>query len=202
MEYYHNLITQKSLELLKELKRHYDYILIGGWAVFLLTKSLKSKDIDIILDYPELKKIKQGFDLIKNERLKKYEIKISEIDVDIYVYHYSNPGLPAEEVEKYSLWLEGFRIPRAEILLVLKLAAWQNRQGTPKGEKDKIDIIGLLSLPQFDFHLYKSVLAQYGQPHFLERLVRLILELREVKELGLNQYKFSRLKKEVLRKLR
>lgn len=40
MPFYHNLITQKSWEVLKKLKAKYDFILIGGWAVFLYTKSL------------------------------------------------------------------------------------------------------------------------------------------------------------------
>ena len=45
-EFYQDLITQKSFEALQNLKREFDFILIGGWAVFLYTKDLKSKDID------------------------------------------------------------------------------------------------------------------------------------------------------------
>ena len=54
MEYYQNIITAKSFQILQALKRQYDFILIGGWAVFLYTRTLKSKDIDIIVDYPAL----------------------------------------------------------------------------------------------------------------------------------------------------
>lgn len=72
-EYYHNLVTDKSFHILQNLKRRYDFILIGGWAVYFFTKSLKSKDIDCILDHTTLQKIRDAYTLVKNERLKKYE---------------------------------------------------------------------------------------------------------------------------------
>ena len=137
-EYYHNLVTKKSFEILKQLQRTHNFILIGGWAVFVWTKSLKSKDIDIVLDYLELEKFKGQYELTKNDRLKKYEAKEGEVDIDIYVNNYSNPGLPAEEIEKYAVPRAGFRVPRPEVLLLLKQAAHEARPGTPKGAKDAI----------------------------------------------------------------
>ena len=105
MEFYHNLITDKSFKILQDLRKKFDFILIGGWAVFLYTKSLKSKDIDIILDYDELEKIRKEFNLFKNERLKKYEIKIDEVDVDIYLPFFSKLGMPVEEIKNTpNLW--------------------------------------------------------------------------------------------------
>ena len=62
MNFYHNLITQKSWQLLQDLRRRYQFILIGGWAVFLYTKALKSKDIDLVMGYEELKKLKEEFE--------------------------------------------------------------------------------------------------------------------------------------------
>src|SRR3989338_3375463 len=85
MAYYHDLITEKSFQALQKLKRKHDFVLIGGWAVFLYTKALKSRDIDFICDYEELQKLKAEYDLVKNDRLKKYEIHMGEFDVDIYV---------------------------------------------------------------------------------------------------------------------
>lgn len=49
MQFYNDIITQKSFAYLQILKKKYDFILIGGWAVFLYSRSLKSKDIDIII---------------------------------------------------------------------------------------------------------------------------------------------------------
>ncbi len=201
MEYYHNLTTQKSFDLLKHLRLKFNFVLIGGWAVFMHTKSLKSKDIDLIVDFSELEKLRQVYHLTKNDRLKKYEIKSEEIDVDLYVYHYSNPGLPAEEAAKFAVPHEGFLIPRPEVLLILKQQAHESRVGTTKGEKDRIDIFALLQLPDFDLEFYRNTLGQYNRAEFLSLLKRLISETMEVKELNLDRHKFSRFKKKILGEL-
>jgi hypothetical protein len=36
-EFYHDLITEKSLKVLQDLKKKFDFILIGGWAIYLYT---------------------------------------------------------------------------------------------------------------------------------------------------------------------
>ena len=89
MQFYHDIITQKSFNYLQDLKKKHDFILIGGWAVFLYSHAIKSKDIDIIISYSELAKMKEMYDLVKNERLRKYEIKIGEFDIDVYLCHFS-----------------------------------------------------------------------------------------------------------------
>lgn len=134
-EFYHDLITEKSFEILQQLKKKLNFILIGGWAIFLYSKTLKSKDIDLIVDYDELEKIRKDFQLFKNERLKKYEIRIGEIDVDIYLPHFSKLGFPAEEIRNYTQSVEGFIVPVPEILLILKTIALTERKGTAKGGK-------------------------------------------------------------------
>ena len=70
MNYYHDIITEKSWQKLQKLRRLYNFILIGGWAVYIYTKALKSKDIDFICDYETLQKLKESYDLVKNDRLK------------------------------------------------------------------------------------------------------------------------------------
>ena len=51
MAYYHDIVTQKSWEELKKLNKKVKFVLIGGWATYLYTKELKSKDIDIYLPH-------------------------------------------------------------------------------------------------------------------------------------------------------
>ena len=51
MAYYHDIITQKSWEELKTLNKKVKFVLIGGWATYLYTKELKSKDIDILINF-------------------------------------------------------------------------------------------------------------------------------------------------------
>lgn len=201
MEYYKNLITEKSFKILQDLKRRYKFILIGGWAVFLYTHSLKSKDIDLIVEYEELEKLRRAFALIKNDRLKKYEIIIDEINIDLYVPFYSDLGVPAEEIKKYIQNLEGFAAPRPEIMLALKQKAYSERAGSPKGEKDKIDIVSLLKNVDLDFEFYKKILEDYGLINHLKELKNLLQTTTEVLELDLNQFQFSKLKKRVLEQL-
>ena len=38
MEYWHDLIVEKSWNALQKIKREFNFILIGGWAIYLYTK--------------------------------------------------------------------------------------------------------------------------------------------------------------------
>jgi len=201
MEYWHDLIIEKSFQLLQDFKRKYHFILIGGWAVFLYTHALKSKDLDIVVEYEELGKLKRGFPVAKNPRLRKYEIKREGVDIDIYVPFYSNPGLPAEEIKNYITSREGFTLPLPEILLILKQKAYQERKDSPKGEKDKIDIFTLLCSRELDWEFYKQVLQKHKQESFREELIKLLRTTSEVKELNLTRRKTTEIKKEILGKL-
>ena len=154
MSFYHNLITQKSWQALIELKKKYQFILIGGWAVFLYTKALKSKDVDLVMEYEELEKIKNEFMVSKNERLKKYEARKEEVEIDIYLPFYSNPGIPAEEIKEFTSQVEGFVVAQKEILAILKQAAFLERQGSVRGRKDLADLISLFRLPDFNWEKY------------------------------------------------
>ena len=120
MNFYHSITTDKSWQLLLNLRKKYKFILIGGWAVFLYTRALKSKDIDVVIEFSELEKLRDEFIITKNNRLKKYEAKAEGLDIDIYVPFYSNPGLPAEVLKEFVVNLEGFKVPQKEILAILK----------------------------------------------------------------------------------
>jgi hypothetical protein len=197
-EFYHDLITEKSFKTLQNLRKKFKFILIGGWAVFLYSKSLKSKDVDIIVDYDELEKIRKEYNLFKNDRLKKYEIKMEEIDVDIYLPHFSNLGLKVEEIQHYYQSLEGFLVPIPEILLILKIYTFQNRRGTNKGKKDLIDIFSLLKAEQIDWKKYKELIEKYNLKNLNEDLKDLISSQKSLPELDLLDHRISKLKKEIL----
>ena len=135
MAYYRDSVTQKSWLFLQELRRKFHFVLIGGWAIWLYTRQLKSKDIDIVVELSELDKLKTTYDLTKNERLKKYEIKQGEVDIDIYVPFYSNPGVAAEQILKDAVLIESLKVPSRELLLILKTVAWKSRRMSTKGRK-------------------------------------------------------------------
>ena len=191
MNYYRDQVTQKSWELLQRLAKNYRFVLIGGWAVWLYTHQLKSKDIDLVVDFDVLEKLRRAFPLFKNERLKKYEIVQAEVQIDIYVPHYSQLGLPIPTITSHTTLLEGFRVPTPEILLLLKQTAHTHRSGTPKGRKDLLDITSLLCLPQFNWPDY-SKLASPDQKQHLAQIIR---SQTSLPELNLNPHQFSRLKK-------
>ncbi|MDP2930559.1 MAG: hypothetical protein Q8N56_03065 [bacterium] len=197
-EFYHDLITEKSLEILQSLRRKLDFILIGGWAVFLYTKALKSKDIDIILDYGELAKIKNDFGISKNERLKKYETNIDETSIDIYLPHFSEIGFPLEDIKSYCRSSEGFIVPIPEVMLIFKTHVLKERSGTTKGRKDLLDIFSLLDKTEINWKVYRSLIKKYGLEKLREGLREIIQHQSSLAEIGLTNHKIAKLKKKVL----
>ncbi|PIY68896.1 hypothetical protein COY90_03540 [Candidatus Roizmanbacteria bacterium CG_4_10_14_0_8_um_filter_39_9] len=200
-QFYQNIITQKSWELLLSIKKQFHFTLIGGWAVFLYTDNLKSKDIDIIIDFESLQKLKSNYEIHKNERLKKYEIKQEAIDIDIYLPYYSWLGLPVEKITPYTEVVETFTVVKKEILLFTKLQAYIERKASVKGQKDKIDILSLILLSDFDFGFFKDFLSTNNKIAHIKTLYNMIIETKEVDELSLNRHFFSQKKKEILNKL-
>jgi len=201
MQYYHELITEKSYKFLQNLKRDYQFILIGGWAVYLYTRSLKSKDIDIIVNYDELVKLRENFDVFKNDRLKKYEIKTGEFDIDIYLPRYSELGIDAQKIQKKSIAREGFVVPELEILFLLKLYAWGKRRGSAKGRKDELDIFSLAILPEFDWEKYAGYIAKYQLEETNRLFLDLIKKTSSIRELDINEQKMSKIRKDILSKI-
>jgi len=199
--FYQQFITDKSFLILKQLKKDFDFVLIGGWAVYFYTKSLKSKDIDIIVDFSQLQKIKQNFSIEKNERLRKYQVKLEEIDIDIYLPFYSSLGLPVEEVVKQTVILSGFTLPKKEALLITKLNAYQNRKGSIKGQKDLIDILSLVLLEDFDFRYLLNLIKRYQLKNYWLTVKKIIKETMEVPELSLNRHFWGRKKRRLLDKI-
>lgn len=200
-EFYHELVTKKSFEVLKHLKKRFNFILIGGWAVFLYTKALKSKDVDIVVDYDQLGKFKKEFDVFKNERLKKYEAKIKEVDVDIYLPFFSKLGFPVEEIKNYTQSREGFIVPIPEILLILKVSTFKERKETTKGTKDLIDIFSLISNNQVDWQKYRKIIKKYNFQQINQELKDLISSAGAIPQLNLLDHQIAKLKKKILEKL-
>jgi hypothetical protein len=200
-EFYHDLITEKSFKILQDLKRKFDFILIGGWAIYLYTKALKSKDIDIIVDYDQLEKLKREFDIFKNERLKKYEAKIEEVDIDIYLPHFSNLAFPVEEIKNYSHSIEGFQIPSPEILLILKIKTHFERRGTTKGKKDLIDLFSLLKEEKINWQKYKELIKKYNLKEINLKFRNLVSSQGAIPELNLLNHRIAKLKQKILKNL-
>ena len=201
MEFWNNTLTERSREVLLELnKTPIKFILIGGWANYLWTKQQKSKDIDIVLeDYNSLNYLKQNYNLVKNDNLKKYEIKVQDIDIDIYVEYFSELGIPIEEIKKHTTLIENISVVTPEILLILKQVAESNRKDSVKGQKDRIDIMTLAFNGEIDFSEYNNLVRRYN---FTDRVPEIIADFRQIKYLGLNPREFKLKKLHLLEKLR
>ena len=202
MEYWHNLITEKSLNVLQRIKKEFDFILIGGWAVYFYTKALKSKDIDIIINFETLNGLRKNYNVEKNDNLKKYQIKIDEVDIDIYVKNYSKLPLPIDEIEKHINLIEGFKLIKPEVLLILKQTAEINRGNSEKGQKDKIDILTLLINLDINFNLYKKLLQKYNLEDYKNQLIRLIKNFNLLDKINLNVKQYKTIKLKVLKDLK
>lgn len=198
-EYWHDIQTEKSWKILQGMKGKFPFILIGGWAVYLWTRSQKSKDIYIIVDIKTLALLKKNYDLRKNVIMRKYEIKMDEIDIDIYAKHYSQLGVPIEHIE--STKIEGFEVAKLEFLLALKQTAEKARKESEKGEKDRIDIIGMLLKCDIDFVQYRKILGKNGD-EFMARLISIVRNFKEPEYFGMNPRELKLAKLEILKKIK
>ena len=202
-EFWSELATKASWEKLKEISREFDFILIGGWAAYLWTKAHKSRDIDIAIDYETLEKISKKYQLAKNERLKKYEIKLADFDIDIYLPFFSELGLPVEGLKEHSSVIEGIKTVTPEALLILKQSAEIERRGSTKGRKDLIDILTILVYAPFDMKRYRTILKKYNKNNYeaeLKTEINLLSE-KDLDFIGLNQHSFAQWKKKFMKKI-
>ena len=179
MRFWNDAIIEKSWDVLQRLKKRYDFILIGGWAVYLYTNAMKSKDIDIIVDYDTLEKIGLENVLKKNERLKKYEAKFQEISVDIYLPYFSKIVIPSEELMKKTAVVQGFKTPAPEELLILKQQAETERKNSIKGMKDRVDIMCLLFSGNINFKRYNDLLEKHRLTAFKNRLKEILASAKD-----------------------
>lgn len=200
MEFWNSLLTEKSWNILQDIRKKFNFILIGGWASYLWTKTHKSKDIDIIIDLKTLYKLKKDYRLKKNDRLKKYEIKIEDIDIDIYVPYYSRLSLPIEDLKNYSTKVEGFNVVIPEVLLILKQGAEIDRRNSIKGKKDQIDIMTLLFYADINLDKYKELLRKY-KLNYLGELKGIITTFKDLKHLNVNVIEFKKRKNKILKGL-
>jgi len=204
VSFWHSEAVDASWKLLQELRQRHSFVLIGGWAVWLYTRALKSKDIDMLVDFEELSRMRRDLPIAKNDRLRKYEYRRGMVDVDIYVPHYSDLGLPVEYLMAETRIVEGFRVPEPELLLILKQKAAAGRVGSVKGEKDRIDIMALLASGAVDLGKYSRTCRERGLAGLPERLGRMIEESRtEFEVLGIRDLrKVKLLKARLLRELK
>ncbi len=212
MELWNEIIVEKSQKVLFQLKGEVDFVIVGGWACWLYAKTVKSKDIDLYIDFKDFFRLQnkfsqQGIFINFNKKLKKYEAKIDEIDIDIYTPHYCPLLISCKDVfsGKWFEIIEGFKVILPEPLLILKLNAEENRKQTIKGFKDRVDILSLL----YKLDLNKSLLSKLEMRYrikYKERIKEIIKDSNEEYSYFFpesdNLRKLKKLKNELLEGLR
>jgi len=186
--------VEKSWQVLAELRGLADFVLIGGWGVYLWTRKMKSRDIDVCINQENFYKLQsellqRDYGLKRNVRLMKFEALIGDVEVDIYTPFMSKLTVPCLDVfdkKLYSL-IERFKVAIPEVLLLLKAQAAQQRWHAEKGVKDRVDIISLLKFADIKRDLFEQVLRKYDKEGTLRGVIkRTISESRvEYRLLGL-----------------
>lgn len=203
-EFWSEAVTEKSWKKLVSLSKEYDFILIGGWAAYLWTGIHKSKDIDIVVDYDTLLTLKGDFDLEKNERLKKYEIKMGEFDVDVYLPGFSQLSFPVDKLKDHVQNVKGMKVPSPEALVILKQGAEIDRRGSIKGKKDLIDIMTLLLHSGFSIKKYLEILKLLDLEDLEKELEKEVnsFDPKAVDYLGIDFNQFAKWKKGFLKEMK
>ena len=203
MEFWNSDITNESWKELLILSTKYNFILIGGWAIYLYIKLQKSRDIDMVVDYDQIKLLSVDFEMRKNPSRYRYEIKFQKFDIDVYTPFYSKLTVPPEDlINNYTL-IENIRVPRVEELLILKLGAFDDRMNSIKGQKDRLDITGLAFYSNIDYSRLKTLLNKYKRPSYIDLYVNAIahIEKRLLPFLNLNESTYAKMKKKTLEKI-
>ena len=191
-------VVERSWRVLGELKGFADFVLIGGWGVYLWTRKMKSRDIDIYIDQENFYKLQseltqRDYALKRNARLRKFEALIGDVEVGIYTPFMSRLVVPCLDVFDRRLYsvIEGFKIAVPEVLLLLKAQAAQGRWHSEKGLKDRVDIISLLKFADVKRNVLEQILREYDIQHTLrDAIKRAISESRiEYRFLGLTYEK-------------
>ena len=185
---------EKSWRVLGELRGLADFVLIGGWGVYLWTRKLKSRDIDVCIDQENFYKLQsellqRNYGLKRNVRLMKFEAVIGDVEVDIYTPFMSKLAVPCSNMFDLKLYssIERFKVALPEVLLLLKAQAAQQRWHAEKGVKDRADIISLLKFADIKRDTLRQTLKKYDKDDTLRSIIkRTISESRvEYKFLGL-----------------
>ena len=204
LEFWNSDITNKSWEMLLDFSKKYDFILIGGWAIYLYSHLQKSRDIDIITSYESFSILSNSYTVQKNDILRRYEIRLNDFDVDIYLPYFSRLALPPSDIiESYSTLVENIKVPIPEALLSLKLGAFSNRYNSIKGDKDRLDLVGLLSVVDIDMSILRNIFIKYNLRNYPLLLKNALsgIDYKLLPYIKQNENTFSKLKRDLINRI-
>lgn len=181
-----NDIVDKAWAVLAHLRQLSTFILIGGWAVYFWTRKLKSRDVDLCISQDNFYRLqselqKQNVFVGRNPRLRKYEAKLGDVEVDIYTPFQSNLTIPVTSLFEKSWYtnIEGYDVALPEVLLLLKSQAAKERWRSERGMKDRADLLALLLYSDWKQQLLNELAEDFDpRGELLRVLARTVKESR------------------------
>lgn len=131
-----------------------EIVLIGGVATFLhIQRRPKvdlpleaTHDVDATISAVASSSLRDRYEFTENPRLHKVQIRVDDIDVDLYPQHISRLRFSYLDLAPYAQRYRGFQIAAIPHILLLKLDAIADRGTSSKGAKDRRDVAKLLVL--------------------------------------------------------
>lgn len=176
------MLRQEQLDLAEVIKSHLQtvsasldggFIVIGGWAVHAWGKRDYSLDGDAMVSFEALGVLRDEFLVTPNPRMNKQQYQLHGFDVDLYVEQQHKLPVSFDDLSLKAKVKEGMWVACPEHLLALKCAAAKDRSGTPKGDKDKQDIVllvGLIRESDFDCEVLNKYIEAPEATVILEAL--------------------------------
>ena len=129
-------------------------VYIGGIAIYVHAINQKktqalaetTHDADLYISLADMADLREVEELTSNRRLGKSQLVKRGFEFDVYTERHSSLRVPYDEVAAHSCVYDAFRVASLEHLLVLKLAAYEDRRGSVKGEKDARDILRIAAV--------------------------------------------------------
>jgi hypothetical protein len=126
-------------------------VFIGGIAVYLHAINVEetrpfaeaTHDGDVYISVADMSDLRNIEEVTPNRRLHKSQIIKGGFEFDIYTERQSGLIVPYDEIVARSEVYDGVRVASIELLFVLKLEAFRDRQSSAKGEKDAKDLLRL-----------------------------------------------------------
>jgi hypothetical protein len=130
-------------------------VVIGGWATWLRTGGAKSHDIDLIVDWDELAEIGHHAEVeqstARHAGAVKWRGTWDGVHLYLYVPHQSRLGtkleLRVERLRDHTETLDDHRVLTAPGQIAAKWAALVDRADSIRGEKDRDELLELLTHP-------------------------------------------------------
>lgn len=131
-----------------------EIVFIGGIATYLHVQRRPkaglpleaTHDVDASISAVASSSLRDRYEFTENPRLHKVQIRVEDIDVDLYPQHIGRLRFAYIDLAPYAQRYRGFKIAAIPHILLLKLDAIESRGSSKKGAKDRRDVAKLLVL--------------------------------------------------------